>query len=66
MRQVKVFKGVETELWNLEGEINKWVEESGATIVQITGNIAPQTPSSNAAGFASSDVLVVVLYEASK
>ena len=50
MRQVKVFKGVETELWNLEEEINKWVEESGATIVQITGNIAPQTPSSNAAG----------------
>ena len=66
MRQFKVFKGVETELWSLEEEINKWVEESGATIVQITGNIAPQTPSSNAAGFDSSDVLVVVLYEASK
>lgn len=66
MRQVKVFKGVETELWNLEEEINKWVEDSGATIVQITGNIAPQTPSSNATGFSSSDVLVLVLYEASK
>ncbi|MBB73233.1 MAG: hypothetical protein CMJ75_01835 [Planctomycetaceae bacterium] len=66
MRRVKIFKGVETELWNLEEEINNWVEASGAKIVQVTGNIAPQTPSSSAQGFSSSDVLVIVLYEASE
>ena len=66
MRQVKIFKGVETELWNLEEEINKWVQDSGAVIVQVTGNIAAQTPSGSAQGFASSDVLAIVLYETSE
>ena len=63
MRQIKFFKSVETELWTLEEEINAWVKESGATIVHVTGNIAPQTPSTATAGFSSSDVLVIVLYE---
>ncbi len=63
MRQVKVFKSIETELWNMEKEINAWARETGAKMVQITGNIAPQTVSATAHGFATSDVLVIVLYE---
>ncbi len=63
MRLVKVFKTIESELWSMETEINKWVEETGAQIVQITGNIAPQTGSSSMQGFSASDVLVVVLFE---
>ena len=41
MRLVKMFKTIESELWSMENEINKWVEDTGATIVQVTGNIAP-------------------------
>jgi len=63
MRQLKIFKSIETELWNMEKEINSWAQETGAQIVSVTGNIAPQTGGSTSHGFASSDVLVIVLYE---
>lgn len=63
MRQVKIFKSIENELWNMEKEINTWAQETGANIIQVTGNIAPQTSSSTSHGFSSSDVLVIVLYE---
>ena len=63
MQQVRIFKSIESEIPAMEEEINAWVKESGATIVHVTGNIAPQTPSTATAGFSSSDVLVVVLYE---
>ena len=63
MRLVKMFKTIESELWSMENEINKWVEDTGATIVQVTGNIAPQTGSASVQGFSASDVLVVVVYE---
>ena len=63
MRQLKIFKSIESELWNMEKEINNWAQETGAQIVSVTGNIAPQTGGSASHGFASSDVLVVVLYE---
>jgi hypothetical protein len=63
MRQVKIFKSIESELWNMEKEINAWAQETGAKIVHVTGNIAPQTGSSSSHGFSSSDILVIVLYE---
>jgi hypothetical protein len=63
MRQVKIFKSIESELWNMEKEINAWVQETGVKIVSVTGNIAPQTGSSSSHGFSSSDVLLVVVYE---
>ena len=70
MQQVKIFKGIETEVSSLENDINEWMRTSGAQVVSITGNIAPQTraPASDAPGlghgpYAASDVLIVVLYE---
>jgi hypothetical protein len=63
MRQIKVFKSIESELWNMEKEINNWAQETGAQIVSVTGNIAPQTGGPSSHGFAASDVLVIVLYE---
>ncbi len=63
MRQVKIFKTIESELWNVEKEINNWAQESGAQIVNVIGNIAPQTGGSASHGFASSDILIIVLYE---
>ena len=29
MRQVKIFKSIESELWNMEKEINNWAQETG-------------------------------------
>lgn len=70
MRQVKLFKGLERELGVLEAEVNDWIRRSGARVVGITGNIAPQseTPGPAAKGlgksqFAPSDVILIVLYE---
>jgi hypothetical protein len=67
---VKIFKGIENGLGELADEINSWIVESHAEVLQIVGNIAPQTASSkaNATGLAQgdfppSDVIVIVLYE---
>ncbi len=64
MRKVKIFKSVEDELSRLESEINTWVESSKASIISVTGNIAPQSNAGPAEGsFSSSDVLIIVVYE---
>jgi len=70
MQQVKIFKGIESDVSSLEQEVNRWIRQSGAKIISITGNIAPQsdsgTSTSGALGgghFAASDVLLIVLYE---
>ena len=70
MQQVKIFKGIENGLSELESEINSWIVESQAEVLQIVGNIAPQTasPKGTATGltqsdFPPSDVIVFVLYK---
>lgn len=74
MQQIKLFKGLEGELSNLEREINHWIAENHIKVLQIEANIAPQGASTRPAeggaiglgkSFVSSDVLVVVLYEKS-
>jgi hypothetical protein len=68
LHQIKLFKGIETELSSLEREINAWLKESGASVVSVMGNIAPQTPhAAHGPGvrtFTASDVFVAVLYQA--
>ncbi len=64
MQKVKIFKSVEVELNALEEEMNAWIESSGARIISITGNIAPQSAGAlEGQSFGASDVLIVVLYE---
>ncbi len=69
MKKVKFFKGIENELNALEDEITEWLTSTGAQILSITGNIAPQSgdgassPMMGQTSFASSDVLVVILYD---
>jgi hypothetical protein len=66
MHKVKIFKSMESEIVTLEEEINEWLSESGVQVVQLVGNIAPQTPTSAGipgATFSSSDVLVIIVYE---
>ena len=69
MQQIKLFRSIESDIPALEAEINDWLKESGARVVQMTGNIAPQTVTAAhrenriGEGHVPSDVLVVVLYE---
>ena len=69
MQQVKLFKGIESDVVSLENEINAWIKSSGARIVQMSGNIAPQTGSNSGSGsrigggHTPSDVLIVIVYE---
>ena len=68
MQQVKIFKSVDTELADMEHQINRWMRKSGARVLSITGNLAGQ-PNANSGplnSFAAADVLIVVLYEIDK
>ncbi len=65
MQQVKIFKSVDTELGDMETQINHWIVESKAQILSIHGNISPQAGKHGIQGsFSAADVLVIVLYEA--
>ena len=69
MHQVKIFKGLESSLGGLEKEINAWLADTHARVVQIFGNLAPTSGERNEANslaaypYVASDVLIVVLYE---
>ena len=68
-QQVKLFKSVEPDVTVLEREINEWLSERDVNVIQVFGNIAPQTvkPESLAASrgraFMPSDLIVGLLYE---
>ncbi len=71
MPQMKFFKGLESDLPGLEKKINTWMMEPGIRVINVFGNIAPQTgtqakpPGSlvTQSGYGDSDVLIAVLYE---
>ena len=64
MQQVKIFKSVDTELGDLESQINQWIAETKAKIISLNGNISPQAGKHGVQGsFSTSDVFVIVLYE---
>ncbi|NND99299.1 MAG: hypothetical protein HKN47_18420 [Pirellulaceae bacterium] len=65
MQQVKIFKNVDTELAELEHQINRWMRKSGARVLSITGNLSSQSSSGQApmSSFSASDIMVIVLYE---
>ncbi len=68
MHQIKIFKGIESDVSGLERDIKAWLKESGTRVINIFGNIAPQTitdpeKAKGSRGFSPSDVLVVLLYE---
>lgn len=70
MHQIKIFKGLESELSALENEVNVWLAEEGVRIVQIFGNIAQQSIASvgkqvglSKTDFVPSDILVVIAYD---
>lgn len=70
MRQIKIFKAVETDIPMLEQSINKWIRENNINVVQVFGNICPQNiiPGHDKAVlqktiYTPADILIVVVYE---
>ncbi len=64
MQQVKLFKSVDSELGDLEGQINRWIVDEKVRIVSIQGNISPQASKHSVQGsFSQADVFVIVMYE---
>ena len=66
MQKVKIFMSVESESTEMERDINTWIENTGAKVISIQGNIAPQTPAAGAMmrdTFGTSDLFVIILYE---
>ncbi|MBX3401846.1 MAG: hypothetical protein KF699_00380 [Phycisphaeraceae bacterium] len=76
IHQVKIFTGTEGAVGELEHRVNEWLTESKARVVNIFGNIAPQsvlpgTPITPLAGadhghsrrFGPSDIMLVVVYQ---
>lgn len=69
MHQVKIFRGVENEVTALEKQINAWLAAEAVKVINIIGNLSPQSPPpADKAGSISqspwppSDVLVIVHY----
>lgn len=65
MQQVKIFKSVDTEIADMERQINRWMRKSGARVLSITGNLSSQPSGGGGpmSSFAASDIVVIVLYE---
>ena len=65
MQQVKIFKSVDTEMTEMERQINRWMRKSGARVLSITGNLAsnPSVGTGPLNSFAASDIFIIVLYE---
>lgn len=66
MHQVRLFKGVANEIRELEREINAWMQESGAKVVNVFGNIAPQSGVDDAKlgkKFEASDLFLCIVFE---
>jgi hypothetical protein len=74
MHQIKLFRGYENDLAAIEKEVNDWLASSKAKVVQMFGNVAPQSAKSDAGhlmgaeraggrGFIASDIFLAVVYE---
>jgi hypothetical protein len=69
MHQVKIFRGLESDIASLEKQVNAWLAEAHVKVVNMFGNMSPQSPSptSSAAisgsAFSPSDIFLVILYE---
>jgi len=76
MHQIRIFTGIEGETAKMSKDINDWLRQSKVRVVNVFGNIAPQTPLESSASpslvgedrgsarrFAPSDIMLVVVYE---
>lgn len=74
--QIRIFTGHEGETAKLTDEVNAWLKQSKVRVVNVFGNIAPQSTLEKPGGgkltgaevgpgrrFAPSDILLVVVYD---
>jgi hypothetical protein len=74
--QIRIFTGHEGETARMTDDINAWLKQSKVRVVNIFGNIAPQSTLERQTGgkltgaetgpgrrFAPSDILMVVVYD---
>lgn len=68
IQQIKMFKGVDSELPELERQINRWIRKTGVRVLSINGNLASQTSSGAGpmSSFAAGQVLIIVHFEVDK
>jgi len=43
MHQIKIFKGLEYDVEAMEKQVNDWLTRTNARVINIFGNIAPQS-----------------------
>jgi hypothetical protein len=69
MHQIKIFRGVESQLPQLETQVNNWLSENNVKVLNIFGNISPQSQPPDPkgvlidGGFPASDVILIVHYD---
>lgn len=70
VHQIKIFKGLEDDTTTIEHDVNNWLAENKVKVIQIIGNVAPQTLAAEAVkntltrtNHPPSDVMLVLLYE---
>lgn len=68
VQQIKLFKGVDNDLPELERQINRWIRKTGVQVLSISGNLSGQPGAGTGPmnSFAASDVLIVVTVETEK
>lgn len=65
MQQVKLFKSVDTEIAEMEKQINRFIRKNNIRVLSINSNLAssPTANSGPMSSFAAGDILVTLLYE---
>ena len=64
MQQIKIFKGVDNEIPEMERRINRWMRKSGARVISVQGNLsAPPSTGGPMSSFSGSDILVILHFE---
>ena len=65
MQQVKLFKSVDTEMAEMEKQINRFIRKNNIRVLSINSNLASSPTANNGpmSSFAAGDILVTLLYE---
>ena len=63
--QLKIFKSIDTELEELERQMNRWIRKTGVKVISVTSNLSAQAVPSTGGmnSFAANDVMFTILYE---
>lgn len=65
MQQIKIFKSVDTEIDDLEKQINRFIRKNNVRVLSISGNhsASMDTGSGPLNSFSGGDVTVIMLFE---